>query len=262
MENVKEMEDTLETHQQKGNIVRVKTGIGGLDELIEGGFPKGSNIVVTGTPGSGKSIFAMNYIAQGCKNGEKCLYITIDQLPDDIADQAMLFNWNFNQWENEGLVKFVHLNFRKLSEMNTYDGLRRLIQENHYDRLVIDSTTSITDSPPSINDLVDGTDRGLQPSAFTMMNRANVMELFEVTKKHGTTTVSISQKVEGKPGDTVDNISEFIGDGLILMEMKILGETSQRTLQIKKLRKTNVDVVPQNFEFTEDGISIMKSNDV
>jgi KaiC/GvpD/RAD55 family RecA-like ATPase len=255
------MEDNLEFKEEKRNMDRVKTGVKGLDELIQGGFPKGSNIVVTGAPGSGKSIFAMNYIAQGCKNGEKCLYIAVDQIPDDIVEQAMLFNWNFNQWENEGLVKFVHLNHRSLSEMNTYNELRRLIQENHYDRLVIDSTTSITDSPPSINDLVDGADRGLQPSAFTMMNRANVMQLFEITKKHGTTTVSISQKVEGKPGDTIDNVSEFIGDGLILMNATEMGDYLERTIRVKKLRKTKIDGISHPFKFTDIGISL-KSKDV
>lgn len=250
------MEYNLDFKEEKINMQRVKTGVKGLDDLIEGGFPKGSNIVVTGSPGSGKSIFAMNYIAQGCKNGEKCLYIAVDQIPEDIVEQAMLFNWNFHQWENEGLVKFVHLNHRSLCEMNTYDELRRLIKENHFDRLVIDSTTSITDSPPSINDIVDGADRGLQPSAFTMINRANVMELFEITKKHGTTTVSISQKVEGKPGDTVDTISEFIGDGLILLGSNEIGDNLNRTLKIKKLRKTKIDGISHEFDFTNEGISL------
>lgn len=256
------MEDTLETHQQRGNVVRVKTGMKGLDNLIEGGFPKGSNIVVTGVPGSGKSIFGMNFIAQGCKNGEKCLYITVEQTPEDIVDQAMQFGWDFNQWENNGNLKFVGFNLRKLSEMNTHAELRQLIEENHYDRIVIDSMTSITDSPPTINNLVDGADRGLQPSALTMMNRANVMSLFEVTKKNGVTTVSISQKIEGKPGDTVDNISEFIGDGLILLERKLIGKISSRIIEIKKLRKTNIDDIPHNFKFTKEGISLSDNEDV
>jgi KaiC/GvpD/RAD55 family RecA-like ATPase len=250
------MEDTINIQEEKKEVDRLKTGIKGLDDKIEGGFPKGSTIVVTGTPGTGKSIFAMGYIAQGCKNGEKCLYLTVEQTPDEIADQAMQFNWDYNQWENEGLLKFVHLNFRKLSEMKTYDELERQIEENHYDRMVIDSTTSISDSPLTPYSLADGADRGLHPSALTMMNRANVLALFEVTKKHGVTTVCISQKVEGKPGDTLDNISEFIGDGLILLERKLIGKTSNRIVEIKKLRKTKIDDVPHNFEFINEGIAL------
>lgn len=250
------MEDNLKFKEEKRKIDRVKTGVKGLDELIQGGFPKGSNIVVTGTPGSGKSIFGMNFIIEGCKNGEKCLYITVEQTPDDIVDQASQFGWDFNQYENNGTLKFIGLDYRRLSEMNTYTELKRIIQENNYERIVIDSMTSITDSPPTVNDLVDGADRGLHPSAFSLMNRTNIMSIFEATKKNGVTTVSISQKVEGEPGDTADNISEFIGDGLILLDTKILGETSKRTLQIKKLRKTNINVVPHNFEFTKDGISV------
>jgi len=260
MENVDKMEDTLEIHQQNGNIVRIKTGIGGLDNLIEGGFPKGSNIVVTGAPGCGKSIFGMGFIAQGCKNGEKCLYITVEQTPNEIVEQAMQFNWDFKQWENNGSLIFAALDYRKLSEMNTYTELRRLIEENHYDRMVIDSMT-ITDSPPTINNLIDGADRGLQPSALTMMNRTNVMSLFEVTKKNGVTTVSISQKIEGKPGDTVDNVSEFIGDGLVLMNATEMGDYLERTLKVKKLRKTKIDGISYPFDFT-DGCISLKSKDV
>ena len=250
------MEDNLEFKEEKRKMDRVKTGVKGLDELIQGGFPKGSNIVVTGAPGSGKSIFGMSFIAEGCKNGERCLYITVEQTPDDIVEQAFQFGWDFNQWENNGSLKFVSLDYRRLSEMNTYAELRKVIQENNYDRIVIDSMTSITDSTPTVNDLVDGADRGLHPSAFSMMNRTNVMSIFEATKKNGVTTVSISQKVEGKPGDTIDNVSEFIGDGLILLERKLVGKVSNRIIEVKKLRKTKTDDIPHNFEFTDNGISV------
>ncbi len=255
------MEDTIHMQEEKRDVVRVKTGIKGLDDLIEGGFPEGSNIVVTGTPGSGKSIFAMNFVSEGCKNGEKCLYITVEQSPNEIVKQAMQFNWDYKKWENEGKLKFVGLDFRKLSEMKTYDELERLIEENHYDRMVIDSITSIADSPLTPYSLADGADRGLHPSALTMMNRANVLALFDVTKKQGVTTVSISQKVEGKPGDTLDNISEFIGDGLILLDSDEIGNSLERTLKVKKLRKTKIDGISHPFDFTDEGIFI-KSKDV
>jgi KaiC/GvpD/RAD55 family RecA-like ATPase len=91
------MEGTINMEDKKRNVERVKTGIPGLDGLIEGGFPRGSTIVVSGTAGSGKSIFGMNFISEGCENGEKCLYLTVEQSPDRIANQAMHFNWNYNQ---------------------------------------------------------------------------------------------------------------------------------------------------------------------
>ncbi|RLF52915.1 MAG: hypothetical protein DRN24_02405 [Thermoplasmata archaeon] len=240
---------------------RVRTGVKGLDELIEGGFPRGSNIVVTGVAGTGKSIFGMGFIAEGCRNNEKCLYITVEQSPDEIVEQAMQFNWDFNQWESEGKLKIVALDYRRLSEMETYNELTRLIEENHYDRLVIDSITSIVNSPIPPYSIADGADRGLHLPALAEMNRANVMTLFELTKKHGVTTVSISQKVEGKPGDTLDNISEFIGDGLILLEFDEIGSSLERTIRVKKLRKTKIDGISHPFDFTNEGIFI-KQKDV
>ena len=54
---------------------RVATGIAGLDALIEGGFPKGRSILVTGEPGTGKTIFALQFLAEGLARGEKGIYV-------------------------------------------------------------------------------------------------------------------------------------------------------------------------------------------
>ncbi|MCK4365673.1 MAG: hypothetical protein KAW45_06455 [Thermoplasmatales archaeon] len=250
------MEDTINIQEEKRDMMRVKTGIKGLDEFIEGGFPKGSYVVVTGIPGSGKSIFGMQFLVEGMKNNEKCLFITVEQSPDEIVSQAMQFGWNFNQWENEGKLKIVSLDSKKLSEMNTYDELKQLIQDNHYDRVVFDSITSIVYSPISPYSITDGADRGLQPQALMEMSRANVASLFEVTKQHGITTLGISQKVEGMPGDTVDKVSEFKGDGLIILDSGVVGNALNRNIQVKKLRKTKIDGTPHTFDFTNDGISL------
>lgn len=62
-----------------GKIKRVKTGIKGLDELLSGGIPKESITLVSGPPGSGKSIFCYQFIAKGVQEGNKCLYLTLDK---------------------------------------------------------------------------------------------------------------------------------------------------------------------------------------
>jgi len=237
-------------------IMRVKTGIESLDISIDGGFPKGSTIVVTGTPGSGKSIFGMNFVAEGCKNNEKCLYITVEQLAEEVVKQAIQFGWNFNQWEKEGKLRVVSLGPKKLFEMNALNDVRQQIEENHYDRVVIDSITSLVYAPFSAYGIVDGAERGLQPRALTEMSRAEVIALIDLLQYNGITTVVTSQKIEGMPGDTFDNVSEFKGDGLIVMNSTAVGRTLNRTLQVKKLRKTKIDGVPHTFEFTDKGISL------
>src|ERR671919_1143397 len=76
---------------------RVPTGIRGLDQLIEGGFPKGRSILVTGEPGTGKTIFALQFLAAGLASGEKGIYVAADEGPADILEQAASLGWDLEK---------------------------------------------------------------------------------------------------------------------------------------------------------------------
>ena len=82
---------TRELHRVGIVVERVATGIKGFDELIEGGFPKGSSILITGPPGSGKSIFSMQYLYNGAMNGENGIYVYMDSPIDFLKEQARQF---------------------------------------------------------------------------------------------------------------------------------------------------------------------------
>src|SRR4026208_1507919 len=73
---------------------RVPTGITGLDPLIEGGLPKGRSILVTGEPGTGKTIFALQFLVAGLNRGEKGIYVTADESPMDVLEQAASLGWD------------------------------------------------------------------------------------------------------------------------------------------------------------------------
>ncbi len=262
MENVKEMEGLMQTNSISNAIERIKTGIDGLDNLIDGGFPKGTFAVVTGGPGTGKTIFALQFLANGTqKYGEKGLFITVEQSTEDIVSQAKQFGWDFDQMENAGQIKIVSLIGKQLFEEETMEEIKQLIHENHYDRIVFDSLTSILNAPFSKYSIVDSADRGLQPHALREMNRANVINFIDFIKRQGITTVGISQKIEGMPGNTVDNVSEFKADGLIILNSTEMGNNLNRTIKVKKMRKTKVVGVPYNFDFTENGISLQDNEE-
>jgi len=79
----------------------VKTGIPGLDNLFAiGGFPKGNTILVIGGPGSGKSIFGMQYIYTGVtRYDEPGIFITFDETPDKIRRNMKSFGWDIEKYE-------------------------------------------------------------------------------------------------------------------------------------------------------------------
>ena len=82
---------------------RLKTGVPGFDGLVSGGFPKAFSILVSGSPGCGKTIFSLHFLKEGLAKGEKCAYMTYSQTPKDLVDQAAGFGWDMNG------VEFVRL---------------------------------------------------------------------------------------------------------------------------------------------------------
>jgi len=78
-------------------IVRLKTGVEGIDKLLEGGIPEGFFVAVTGEPGCGKTIFSIHFIYQGVLDGDKCIYVTTEESRESIMRQAAQFNMNFEK---------------------------------------------------------------------------------------------------------------------------------------------------------------------
>ena len=86
---------------------RVLSGIKGLDEILEGGFPKGRTILVVGSPGSGKTIFALQFLRAGAAAGERSIYITFDEKPEQVKENVSEFGWDLDKLESEGKMLFV-----------------------------------------------------------------------------------------------------------------------------------------------------------
>ncbi len=70
------------------NGQRISTGIDELDLLVEGGFRAGRSYLIVGEPGTGKTIFGLQFLYKGLLNGEKSLYVAIDEQPAEVIEQA------------------------------------------------------------------------------------------------------------------------------------------------------------------------------
>ena len=107
------------------SISTIPTGIEGLDELMNGGIPKGNIVLISGTPGTGKTIICFQFISEGLRNGENCLYLTSDQPVENLLSEANQLKFNFQTNIDNGKLKIHYLD---LDKQNLYKDIEELIQ--------------------------------------------------------------------------------------------------------------------------------------
>ncbi len=208
------------TKEKKEN--RVKTGIPGFDKLIEGGLENGSLNLAVGDAGSGKTIFGLQYLIEGLKKGEKCLFVSFEEDKEDFYNNMSDFGWDLKKDEKENKFFFLEYNPKKVKTMIGEGGgeIERLVIKHKIDRLVIDSLTSFL---LLFDDEVDRREAGL--SLFSILNRWELTSL-----------VTMQENPLENDAEFLD--LEFEADSLILIYfLRVKGER-ERFIEILKMRGT------------------------
>jgi len=226
---------------------RVKSGIKGLDELIEGGFPLGSTVLVSGGTGTCKTIFSMQYIYNGALlYNEPGLFVTVEANPKNIAWDMESFGWDFGRLQQERKINIYRLhlgpkrNFGDLlrDELETITGL---VKELGIKRIVVDSTTafaSLIEDPSTIRSLLFKFGDGL--------------------KEMNCTTVFTSETKNEKNVFSAFGVEEFMADGVIVLYFT----PPNRSLFVRKMRGTKHDKNVHPFEVTSEGIIVKPKEQV
>jgi len=79
------------------SIERLSIGIPELDRILAGGIPRGFSVAVTGEPGTGKTILCIQFVAQGIREGDRCIYVTTEESRESIIVQAGQFGFDFSR---------------------------------------------------------------------------------------------------------------------------------------------------------------------
>ena len=83
-------------------VERVKSGISGLDEILDGGFISGSNVLLAGSAGTGKTIFCMQFLYNGVVTyDEPGIFVTLEEMPNELRRESLLFGWDFKKLEDD-----------------------------------------------------------------------------------------------------------------------------------------------------------------
>jgi len=245
------------------NNLRTKTGIQGLDAALNGGFPQGNLVLLSGGAGTGKSTFCLQYLVNGATLfGEKGLYISTEQTKEELYKQAAGFNWKLAELEQRNLVKIVY--FDITGGDSFMEKMNSLIMAFQPKRLIIDSLTTLTDSL-----LVSGIsdDKGFSmvqiaetvnpiPRTEQIVQKNILYRLFKEVKKHKISTLLTTELPEDQKTLSADGVSEFIADGVVLLKALTVGDSSNRNLEIKKMRYTPMDGGLKSYSIGDKGITL------
>jgi len=235
-------------------IERIPTGVPGLDDRIQGGFPKGKSLLVTGNAGAGKTIFALHVTKRACEEGRKCLYIATEETPEDIKTQAETFGWDLSQYEETGLLKIERV-LEKLVRAND-ESLPRAIRSRNRRRSLIELAGEIEEEYDLI--LVDNA--GVFFIGYSAEELRSQLDTFVyATTQKGSTTLLVCDEAVNKATNDVSLYSVY---GVIRLrkEYNTYMDEWQRVMDITKMRATAIPSYPIPFKITGTGIEFVEDS--
>lgn len=234
---------------------RVTSGIKGLDEMLGGGFPKGRVILITGGPGTGKTIMSLQFIASAADEGDPGVYVTLEEPLELIRQNIDSFDWKIIEKEVKNKIRL--LDFYSVSFLFTSYELR--------DRRDRDSVTSILEGLEKAVKNIDAKNIALDPiTTLTLQEmragakRRMIADLFTSLRRIGCTTIITSEMTS--PRDFM--VEEFLADGVIRLTKHIENFQMVSVLRIEKMRGMKYDDQPRRYVIDERGFTVYNTESI
>ncbi|MFD1885606.1 ATPase domain-containing protein [Paenibacillus wenxiniae] len=221
----------------------IRTGIPGLDEILHGGIPPGAVVILEGEPGTGKTTIGMQFLVEGAINfNEPGMYITFEELPEQIYEDMSGFGWDLRQLERENKLRVICMEPDiLLDQMLQPNGIfEAVVNEIGCKRVVIDSI-----------------------SLFRMVSasehvRNNVYTIRNIMRKHNLTSFFIREYAELSEMNIP--FENYICDGIVRLSLKPLMEKyRKRTIEVLKMRGTRIMEGEHTYKFMNEGVYIVPS---
>lgn len=238
-------------------MARVPTGIFGLDNLIEGGFPQGRTILVSGSCGTGKSIFAMQYLYKGAEMGEPGVFVTLDEQPEHLREDMARFGWDLAKMEAQNKLAIVDASAAKIGFPSEEKFALPQIGLD-VDRLLL-KIMQVVDQIGAKRVVIDSiAGLGLHLDGETEI-RKTILKINYMLARSKVTTIITSEVPEQTFGAgpmlfSKYGVEEYTADGVIVLHYLGVGTESNRSMFIRKMRSTKhaEDILP--MEISPKGI--------
>jgi len=217
---------------------RVKTGITGLDELIEGGLIPRSLNLLTGTAGTGKTLMSSQFIYNGLKDyDQSAVYVSFEEPIEAIKENRLSFGWDFTPYEKKEKVVFVRYDPFHVEDI--YELIETNVKKLGAERVVIDSVSAL----------------GLYVRDTPEIRRM-IFNVAFLLRKLSCTTLLISEILPMQESLSRFGVEEFVSDGVIVLYYNKVGSQFSRSLTVWKMRNSDHSNKIHPYKITSKGITV------
>jgi len=229
-----------ESKLARTDLMRIPAGIPGLDEMIEGGFPFPSVILVSGSAGTGKTTFALRFLCEGAARGEQGLYFTTLSEP--------------TQWMMRFSSQFEFMRPEFFDDQIVYEDLGNMLREGNSEKLLDAIESRIAEVVPQRIVIDPITVVG---EMFKDDYRQFLFDLTNRLKNWNATTVVTG---EVRPGELYPPEISYAVDGIVLLNMAEELGARRKYLEVLKMRGTNHQTGKHCIDISrKDGIVVLKA---
>jgi circadian clock protein KaiC len=221
---------------------RLSTGIHKLDALMDGGVPDGSSLLLAGPSGSGKSIMASQFIAEGLRRGEPGVVAIFEELPAEYTRRAAQFGLDFGTPQKEGTLKVIYIRPLDLSVDETVHAIVDAVKRIGAKRVVIDSMV--------------GFEMALAPD-FRHEFRESLYRMIGALTRLGVTVVSTVEVEENFTSMGLSNFAiSFLSDDILRLRYVSINGQLRKMLMVVKMRGSAHSIDMWEYQITDKGVII------
>lgn len=220
------------------NSERVKTGVKGLDSIIDGGLVPNSLTLLTGTAGTGKTTISAQFIYEGAKTfGENGVYVTFEEPVESIKASCKNYGWDFDPLEKEDKVVFVKYDPFHIEDI--YELIETNIKRINAKRVVIDSISAL----------------GLYVKETPEIRRM-IFNISFLLRRLECTSILISEILPNQNSLSRFGVEEFVTDGVFVLYYTQTGSQFSRAITIWKMRGSKHSSKLHPYKITDKGIVV------
>ncbi|MES1261946.1 MAG: ATPase domain-containing protein, partial [Acidobacteriota bacterium] len=219
---------------------RVSMGIPALDALMGGGIPNGSSLLLAGPSGSGKSVMASQFIAEGLRQGEPGVVAIFEELPAEYTSRGAQFGFDFDTPQTNGTLKIIYIRPLDLSVDETVYAIVSAVTQIGAKRVVIDSMV--------------GFEMALAPN-FRHEFRESLYRMIGALIRLGVTIVSTVEVEENFTSMGLSNFAiSFLSDDILRLRYVSINGQLRKMLMVVKMRGSRHSIDMWEYTITDQGV--------